>query len=40
MKEKITKWYKQGLWNISMVLNAVTKKVITQEEADEIINSK
>ena len=40
MFEKIKKWYKQGLWTIDMVLSAVVKKVINQEEADAIINSK
>lgn len=38
MKEKITKWYKQGLWTKQMVLNAVMKEVLTAEEADIIIN--
>ena len=38
MKEKITKWYKQGLWTKQMVLNAVMKEVLTVEEADIIIN--
>lgn len=37
MKDKIAKWYKQGLWNETMILNAVVKKVITEEEAKEII---
>ena len=38
MKEKITKWYKQGLWTKQMVLNAVMKEVLTAEEANNIIN--
>ena len=37
MKEKITKWYKQGLWSIAMVQTAVTKGVLTEAEAAEII---
>lgn len=38
MKEKIAKWFKQGLWTEQMVLNAVLKLVLTAEEADNIIN--
>ena len=38
MKEKITRWFRQGLWTEQMVLNAVLKKVLTAEEADIIIN--
>ena len=38
MKEKIIKWYKQGLWTKSMVENAVLKNVLTREEADELLN--
>lgn len=37
MKEKITKWYKQGLWTKAMVLNAVSKGIITADEAAEIM---
>lgn len=37
MKEKIAKWYKQGLWTEEMVLNAVHKGVITKQEANEIL---
>ena len=29
MKEKIAKWYKQGLWTKTMVKNAVKKGVLT-----------
>lgn len=32
MKEKIAKWYKQGLWTTEMVANAVAKGVITEED--------
>lgn len=40
MKEKITKWYKQGLWTEAMVQNAVDKNIITVEEMAEIIGAK
>lgn len=33
MYEKIKKWYKLGLWTEEMVMNAVEKGVITDEEA-------
>lgn len=36
MKEKITKWYKQGLWSADMVANAVVKGIITAEGYKEI----
>lgn len=37
MKEKIAKWYKQGLWNAAMVQDAVKKGVLTEAEAAEIM---
>ena len=37
MKEKIAKWYKQGLWDEEKVQNAVKKGVLTAEEAAEIL---
>ena len=37
MKDKIAKWYKQGLWTAEMVKNAVDKGVITEEEYNEIV---
>lgn len=37
MKEKIAKWYKQGLWTAAMVGNAVKKGLITAEDYAEII---
>lgn len=37
MKEKILKWFQQGLWTKEMVINAVSKKVLTEEEANEIL---
>lgn len=36
MKEKITLWYKQGLWTILMVHNAVEKGIITENDFIEI----
>lgn len=37
MKEKIVKWYKMGLWTFDMVLNAVKKNILTEQEANEIL---
>lgn len=37
MKEKIEKWYKQGLWSEEMVMNAAQKGVITDSEVNEIL---
>lgn len=39
MKEKIAKWYKQGLWTEAMVQNAVKKGVLTADEASEILSA-
>ena len=36
MKEKIAKWYSQGLWTIEMVQNAVQKGILTEEDLKEI----
>lgn len=36
MYEKIKKWYDMGLWTEAMVDNAVTKGIITEEQAAEI----
>ena len=36
MKEKIAKWYKQGLWSKTQVANAVKKGVITASDYDAI----
>lgn len=38
MKDKIAKWYKQGLWTEKMVLNAVDKGVLIADEAAEILS--
>lgn len=40
MYEKIKKWYEMGLWTAEMVQNSVIKGILTQAQADEIINSK
>lgn len=37
MKEKIKKWYNQGLWKKPMVQDAVKKGILTEEEAAEIL---
>ena len=37
MKQKIAKWYKQGLWTVEMVRNAVVKGIITEEDYFHII---
>lgn len=39
MLEKIKKFYKLGLWTEKMINDAVSKGVITQEEAKNIINN-
>ena len=36
MKDKIAKWYKQGLWSAAQVANAVKKGVITAADYEEI----
>ena len=36
MKDKIAKWYKQNLWTLDMVRNAVKKNHITPEDFFEI----
>ncbi len=36
MKNKISKWYKQGLWTAEMVANAVEKGIITARDFKEI----
>lgn len=40
MKEKIEKWYKQGLWSEKMLRNAVEKKWLTADEFEEITGKK
>ncbi len=36
MKDKIAKWYKQGLWTAAMVANAVKKGIITAADYEKI----
>ena len=38
MREKIEKWYKMGLWTEEMVMNAVEKGVITEQDGQSILN--
>ena len=37
MKEKIKKWYEQGLWTAEMVRNAVIKGKLIEDEYWEIV---
>ena len=37
MKERIEKWYKQGLWTADMVQDAVNKGILKPEDAAEIL---
>ena len=37
MYEKIKKWYEQGLWSAGMVQDAVSKGVLTQKQARQIL---
>lgn len=39
MKEKIARWYRQGLWTAAMVQNAVDKGILKPEEAAEILGA-
>lgn len=39
MKNKIEKWYYMGLWTEKMVLDAVEKGLLTEDEAADIINA-
>jgi hypothetical protein len=39
MKERIAKWYKQGLWTADMVQDAVNKGILKPEEAAEILGA-
>ena len=39
MKEKIAKWYRQGLWTADMVSNAGRKGVLSMEEVSEILGA-
>ena len=37
MKDKIAKWFAQGLWTAEMVQNAVIKGIISQDDYNEIV---
>lgn len=37
MKEKIAKWYKQGLWTAEMVQMAVEKGILATDDYAEIV---
>lgn len=39
MKDKISLWYRQGLWTAAMVQDAVGKGIITAEDFREITGS-
>nr|DAD70876.1 MAG TPA: hypothetical protein [Siphoviridae sp. ctvok7] len=39
MKEKLARWYRQGLWTAAMVQEAVDKGLITQEDCVEIVGT-
>lgn len=34
--DKVSRWYKQGLWSARMVGDAVTKGVLTETQANTI----
>ena len=36
MKERIAKWYKQGLWSKARVADAVKKRVLSAADYEEI----
>lgn len=40
MRDKIARWYAQGLWTEEMIRQAVEKGVITVAEAEEILGEK
>ena len=37
MKEKIARWYRQGLWTAAMVSSAVDKGILTEGEKAKIL---
>lgn len=37
MKQKIAKWYKQGLWTADMVRKSGEKGILTKAEVSEIL---
>ena len=36
MKEKIARWYAQGLWTADMVRSAVKKSILSAQDYEEI----
>ena len=40
MKEKIAKWYAQGLWTAGMVRSAVKKGILSAQDYEEITGKK
>ena len=40
MKEKIVRWYEQGLWTAGMVRNAVKKGILSVQDYEEITGEK
>ena len=36
MKEKIARWYAQGLWTVGMVCSAVKKGILSAQDYEEI----
>lgn len=40
MKEKIARWYVQGLWTAGMVHNAVKKDILSAQDYEEITGEK
>lgn len=37
MRDKIKRWYEQGLWSAAMVHDAVDKGIITEREYRDIV---
>ncbi len=40
MKDKIARWYAQGLWTKTMVASAVAKGILTAQDCEEITGEK
>ena len=40
MIEKIKNWYNQGFWTENMIRKVFEKQAITEEQLNEILNSK
>lgn len=39
MFDKIKRWYKQGLWSVSMVHDALKKGIITTDQYNDILTA-